>query len=488
MAGKNRYLIGSHLGSEWLPQVRQIVSDFVAQSAGAALVKQTPVGRQVVEMTEDQMRTLAAAHPELIIEEDQKLDLFRMPGLPPTIPDEGDFSIQVAVVNHSGAPVEAVTIYGVGERATYKAVTDSQGRAVLQSRESLLRRVVASPRDTYWSEVVNDVRLLGLPRLDIELKRLAVDGRYGWGHRLMGFDRVNPLWRGDEVKVAVVDSGIRRVEDLSVAGGYNTLNGQPSGVLEVDEEGHGTHCAGIIAALHNGFGVRGGSPSVQLYSVKVFPGGNLSDLVEAIEWCVIAGVDVINLSFGARQASAVLAGALGDAYSRGITAVAAAGNDATHVGYPAAFPTVIAVSAIGAWGTFPANSGHALRTSQMSDWYGRLFAASFTNFGPEIDVCAPGVALLSTVPTGYASWDGTSMAAPFITSMAALIVQAYPSIRTGDAQQSELVKAIMRDSCTALGMSPLVQGAGLPLVPRALAAAQYYATPLSATVGSLWGV
>jgi hypothetical protein len=483
MAGKKRYIIGSRLGAEGLLRVRQIVDEFVAQHPDAMLVKRTSVGRQVVEMTEAQAQMLAAAHPELIIEEDHELDLFRMPGLPATMPDEGEFSIDVVVRDASGAPVESVTIYGVGQAASYKAVTDTQGRAVLRSRESMLGRVIASPRDTYWSDVVENVQLVGGSSLTFELKRLAVDGRYRWGHRLIGFDRVNPLWRGDEIKIAVIDSGISRVPDLTVTGGYNTLDGQPQTAWDVDEQGHGTHCAGGIAALHNSFGVRGGSPSVQLYSVKVFPGGNLSHLIEAIEWCVQTGIDVVSMSFGTRQASVVLAGALRDAYDRGITAVAAAGNDATYVAYPAAFPTVIGVGAIGRWGTFPSDSGHALKTSRVSDWFGDLFAASFTNFGTEIDVCAPGIAILSTVPTGYASWDGTSMAAPLITSLAALILQAYPSIRTGDAQQPELVKAIINEGCVDLGMPPLLQGAGLPSAPRSLAAAQHYGAVAPAMLG-----
>ncbi|HVG18509.1 MAG TPA: S8 family serine peptidase, partial [Blastocatellia bacterium] len=168
-----------------------------------------------------------------------------------------------------------------------------------------------------------------------------------------------------------------------------------------------------------------------------------------------------------------------DAYARGITCVAAAGNDSTRVSFPAAFPTSIAVSAIGRFNTFPEDSAHALKVGRDVDFRGQLFAASFTNFGPEIEICAPGVAILSTVPSGYVAWDGTSFSCPMVSGLVALILEAYPAIRTGDAQQSEYVRWILRDSSLNIGLPPQIQGKGLPSVPRALAAAQYYAPQMS---------
>ena len=220
--------------------------------------------------------------------------------------------------------------------------------------------------------------------------------------------------------------------------------------------------------------LQGAAPNAKVFSIKVFEGGYLSDLIEGIEWCICNRMDVINLSLGVSGPSQVLASVLRDAYDRGITCVAAVGNNHTAVSYPAALPTVISVGAIGRINSFPEDSAHALKISQLFDQRGGLFAANFSNFGPEVQFCAPGVAILSTVPTGYASWDGTSMSCPLITGLCALILEAYPNSRTGDPQQPEFIRSLLARSAFNLGMPPQVQGMGVPLAPVALGAAQPY--------------
>ena len=191
------------------------------------------------------------------------------------------------------------------------------------------------------------------------------------------------------------------------------------------------------------------------------------------DWVAVKGAApaVISMSLGIGQPSQILAGVLGDAYDRGITSIAAAGNSRTQVAYPAALPTVIGISAIGRFGTFPEDSAHSRHVSQMMDWRQVMFAAGFNNFGPEVELCAPGVAVLSTVPTGYAAWDGTSMACPLVSALSALILEAYPGCRSGDPQQPEFVRAVLHGSAFDLGMHPYIQGRGLPLGTQALAAA-----------------
>ena len=88
-------------------------------------------------------------------------------------------------------------------------------------------------------------------------------------------------------------------------------------------------------------------------------------------------------------------------------------DDGAQVAFPAAFPTVIAVTAVGRFGTFPQDSAHALTVSRTRDRRGGIFAASFSDTGPQVSCCAPGVAVLSTVPSGFAAWDGTSQACPW---------------------------------------------------------------------------
>ena len=475
MAEKKRYLIGHRYGPRLDTKTEQELDSFVAQQEGVAEVRRTQVGRRVMHMSEEQMRAFAEQSPDLVIEEDEPLDLFGMPGLPARLESFEGFSMPVTVKDGTtNKAVSDVTIYGIGSGVTYKAVTNSKGQATLQTHEARLQRVIASPRDSFWSHVVESVEVNKDRTLAITLKPLLVTGAYDWGHRLMGFRQVNRIWTGRDVNVAVIDSGLHAEhEDLEAAGGSNTLDGQDTDLWTVDEEGHGTHVSGVVAARNNDIGIVGGAPNANVFSLKVFPGGFVSDLVEAVEWCIQNRMDVINMSLGGRNPSQVLAGVLNDAYDRGITCIAAAGNDRTRVAYPAAYPSVIAVSAVGAFGSFPEDSGHNLKVSDRVDRFGRLFAADFTNFGPEIDLCAPGVAILSTVPTGYASWDGTSMASPMVSALAALIVEGYPQIRSGDRQQVDYLRAILNWAAVDTGLDSNLQGAGLPTATRALA----YATP-----------
>lgn len=479
MSAQKRYLIGSRLGPQLAPQTQQELEAFVAARPDVTVIKRTPVGRYVIEATEEARRELAAKFPHLVIEEDQELDMFPMPGLPEVISAGETFARHIVVKDAlSGQALPHVTLYGIGDGPAYKAVTDAAGEATLWTNEAALRRLIVSPRDTHWSRVVENVSLREAQTLEVALRPLLMTGAYTWGHRLMGFDAVRQRWRGRGVRIGVIDSGVSSAaEDLSPAGGHNTLDDEDPAAWNVDEKGHGTHCAGILAARDNAVGVLGGAPAAEVYALKVFPGGRLSDLVEAVEWCIRQRIEVINLSLGSPQSSRVLSDVLRDAYERGITCVAAAGNDRTHVAYPAALPTVLAVSALGRFGTFPEDSAHALKIGPQVDWRGQLFAAEFTNFGLEVDVCAPGVALLSTVPTGYACWDGTSFACPLVSALVALILEASPRRRTGDARQPEFVRALLYHAAIRLGLPPLIEGYGLPLATRALAAAAAYAAP-----------
>lgn len=475
MPEKKRYLISNRLAPQLDPETVQDLKDFVESHDEAELVKLTSVGRHVIEMTEEQKRTLEQKHPDLVIEEDRPMDMYPAPMLPKAVFNtEGKYVLELAVKDSTtGAPVKDVTIYAIAEGASYKAVTDEQGDAMLASDFPLLPQVIASPRDTYWSRIVDNVDLTTTQSLEIRLKPLLVTGAHEWGVRLMEFPRVNRLWRGKGVKVGVIDSGVAKdLPDIKPVGGYNTLDAADPDAWYVDEKGHGTHCTGIISGHADGTGINGGAPEAEVYSVKVFPGGYTSDIVEAVEWCIRNKMDVVNMSLGTTQYSAGLENVLKDAYQRGITVVAATGNNSSSVSYPAAYRTTIAVSAIGRLGTFPEDSDHSRAVTDITDWRGQLFGAQFSNFGPEVEVCAPGVAILSTVPSGYVSWDGTSFATPLVCALVALILEAYPAIRTGDARQPEYVRSILRGASVNLGMPPLLQGYGLPLATRALAAAR----------------
>ncbi|MDI6447566.1 S8 family serine peptidase [Anaerobaca lacustris] len=213
---------------------------------------------------------------------------------------------------------------------------------------------------------------------------------------------------GAGVNVAILDTGIDADHpDLAVAGGVNFTgnllkDGSTRRADWIDKEGHGTHCAGVVAALDNSIGVVGVSPRVRLWAVRVLAddrSGYVSDVIQGIEWCVDNGIDIASMSF-AGQYSQALREACDIAYRAGLLLVAASGNDGSAVGYPAAYDSVIAVSAI--------------------DTMDGL--AGFSCVGPEVELAAPGVGVRSTYRDGgYASFSGTSMACPHVVGVAALV-------------------------------------------------------------------
>ncbi len=194
--------------------------------------------------------------------------------------------------------------------------------------------------------------------------------------------------------------------------------------------GHGTFCAGIINGQGHDGGVRGIAPHADLWGIRASDKTTgiefyLSNVVEGIYEAVDElQVDLINMSLGGPVESAALERAVSYAWERGTLIVAAAGNGA-QLGayYPARFDTVLGVSAYGKRNTYPAGSKHSqTETHWMSEPQG-IFAAGFSNYGPGVDLCAPGVAICSTYPGDlYRIDDGTSYAAPFVTGVAARLL------------------------------------------------------------------
>lgn len=242
-----------------------------------------------------------------------------------------------------------------------------------------------------------------------------------------GVKRVNAqgAWSKDysKVKVAVLDTGINfNHPDLKSAhDGYNAVSkGEPA----LDDHGHGTHVAGIIAALSNGQGSVGVVPGVDVYSVKVLSSsgsGANSYILDGLEWAINNKMDVVNMSL-----SSYWVGPISDmvkaAYKAGITMVAAAGNKGNQVRFPANMAETIAVSA-----------------SDIQD-----NMAEFSCRGREIDVIAPGVDVYSTTKDGqWGNNSGTSMAAPHITGLAVLAIAS-------GAKGPEAVRASLKNAAMPL--------------------------------------
>jgi len=228
-------------------------------------------------------------------------------------------------------------------------------------------------------------------------------------------------WRfstGYGVRVAVVDTGITpRHSDLRVYGGASFV---PGVTRWHDDHGHGTHVGGTIAATRNGRGVVGVAPNARLYAVKVLNrqgSGSMSAILNGLAWCYRHRMHVVNLSLGS-LASTHNTRVYSRAYEnagrllrrRGILAVAAAGNSGRttrpYVGNPGRCPSFMAVSAVDC----------------------QRKRASFSSYGPQVEICAPGVNVWSTTkPNNYGRKSGTSMASPHVAGVAALVKRRHPT-------------------------------------------------------------
>lgn len=245
---------------------------------------------------------------------------------------------------------------------------------------------------------------------------------------------------GRGVRVAVLDTGIdMNHPDLkaNIDGGFDCIN-ETTNVI--DDNGHGTHVAGIIAACNNDLGVVGVAPEARLYAVKAFDSkgqGQVSDIVQGVEWCIANRVHIINMSFGTIDSSKALAMAIQKAAQTGIIMVAAAGNDGRrdNVLYPARDPNVIAVAA-----------------STRGD---RI--AAFSNSGEQVAMAAPGEDIYSTYREGgYKSLTGTSMACPHVTGAAALLLSISPGLARDGVRE-----VLCRTATKLPGFSPDQQGSGV---------------------------
>lgn len=287
-----------------------------------------------------------------------------------------------------------------------------------------------------WEDDLLERANIQLIEPDPEVKTTAQE--MSWGYHALGLaDFKQTGYSGKGVKIGILDTGVRVDHpDLRIAGGAVFVQGA---VSYNDDNGHGSHVAGIIAAQDNDIGAVGVAPGAEIYAVKVLDKngeGNQSDVVKGIEWAIDQGMDIINLSITSQNGSYLLEEALKKAQSRGIITVAAAGNYPTalyrnlNVLYPARYTSVLAVGSV--------------------TWENNHFARSlFSYFGQDLDFVAPGEEIYSTYNgTGALEYEystGTSMASPFVAGMAALYREAYPTLN------SQQIKVHMEKSAEDLG-------------------------------------
>lgn len=269
------------------------------------------------------------------------------------------------------------------------------------------------------NDAMTTEKVFGLPRVKVhrqaagpeELKFLIESERerINWASSILGVPDVWTQTRGETVKVAILDTGIDLdhpdLEDGIVAAEDFTGDGVE------DVNGHGTHCAGIVGARLNNSGFVGVAPKCDLIIGKVLSNdgsGAFHWIADGVLWAVEQGADIINLSLGGPFSSHRLYQAIHIALAKGVMVICAAGNEGSlfqnSIGYPGRYGGVLTVAS--------------------HDENGNR--SGFSSRGGEIDLMAPGSNIWSTFKEGgYAELSGTSMAAPFVSGLAALIVSKH---------------------------------------------------------------
>lgn len=448
----------------------------------------------VVTMSEEIKNQLDERHRgAIIIEADDPLypleqqqngkpDIPLIQNIVPTAETE-NVIVKIAVKGPDGEAVNKARVTVTGMLWVDSGFTNSKGQVkltLLGETEDSISSIEVKPAHTYWSLRINQPGIEAGEENRVVLKKIGPsvssngdsgDKQFvGWGQQDMGL--VGQPRQSKHVRIAVIDSGIFATHtDLSPNEGFDF--GDTSDAAETwkkDGSGHGTHVSGICAAQNNEFGIIGFAPESELVILRVFPNASNSKLINALDWCIDNDVDVVNMSLGGENASQLVRQRIQACREHGILPVAAAGNSGGKVLFPAAFNEALAVAAIGRLGTFPDDSSHHNHIGNNPVQSGDYFSPRFTCRGPEINVCAPGVAITSCVPgNGYAAWDGTSMACPHVTGLAGRLLQMRDDIRDmpKTPERSRALFDAIIETCVFLdGIPQIYQGKGMPRLPQ----------------------
>ena len=316
--------------------------------------------------------------------------------------------------------------------------------SALANREAALNAILNNSEVAYIEPDVK-VRALAVQTLPTGVNR--VDGDLSTA--ISGDGKGNAI----NADIAILDTGIDLTHpDLNL---YKHVTYIPGTTTGNDDNGHGTQVAGIAAAKDNDFGVVGIAPGARLWAVKVLDSsgiGSLSSVLQGLDYVTQNAneIEVADMSFGCEDCnSPTLNTALTNANAAGVLIVAAAGNSARDASTfsPANHADVIAVSAIADSDGKCGSQGQST-TSGTDD-----SLAAFSNYGPAIDMAAPGVQIYSTSKNGgYSTSSGTSMAAPHVAGAAAIYMSDYPN-----ALPSQVLKALQTKGSVA---STICDGSG----------------------------
>ena len=305
---------------------------------------------------------------------------------------------------------------------------------VVEGNKNTLKNLRKSP----WHEEVEYIE----PNYIYQTLEVPNDPDYNqqWNFRSINVEQAWDETKGEGITVAVIDTGVTKVPDLAetqFVEGYDFVNNR---TLADDDVGHGTHVAGTIAqSTNNNYGVAGIAYKAKIMPLKVIgmQGGTVADIAEAIKFAADHDADVINMSLGGGGDSLLLQDAINYAYDKGVVLIGAAGNANQNASvYPARYPKVISVSATDAIGN----------------------KAPYSNFGAGVDISAPGGSETGKIiqetitgenkETAFIGFQGTSMAAPHVAGVAALI-------KASGITEPDEVKQILIQSARKIEKDPL---------------------------------
>ncbi|MFF3662836.1 S8 family serine peptidase [Streptomyces olivochromogenes] len=443
----------------------------------------------VVAMPGERARALAA-NPQVVVEADQPLSYTPIPPVGPgpvqvidpmlavTLQEPQQFILRV--MGSDGDGVAGAHVWVIGTGGPVHGVTGRDGRVSLTlaaDTPETLQALYVRPPSGYWPARTSIPRPAAGGEAVVQVQALSdtfegFPGRAltGWGVQAMRLHQIPPTYRGHGIKIALLDSGVNTDHpDLkdTIRHGHDFTG--PDGTWGVDACGHGTWCAGIIAAADNRTGITGIAAEAELHALKLFPGGHLSDLIAAVDYLITRDFDIAQLSLAYAVPSQLAAWKLADAHTAGITLIAPAGDTAGPLTHPATLPGVLSVGALAHTGTYPPNSPLA---AVQPPWPGP-YPAPFTPTGPGVDLIAPGAAVITTaLGDGYTAVDGTAIAAAHVTGLAALLLAHHDQLRTQimprTATRADHLYRLLRTACRPLPGADPRTGAGIADAPTAL--------------------
>lgn len=395
--------------------------------------------------------------------------------------------LRIRVVS-AGRPVADVAVFRSlsvqNTRWEYVGSTSENGEAgwTLEAHVFPLVLCLKPPSDhwdTYFS--LEDFPGSELFR-ELSLEPIGWVGPLGWWHSCAG-PSAGLETAGEGIRIGVVDSGFgpsRCLEHIIGVGALTDGAFIPGRTATRDESNHGTHVTGLLAARSCAqrayFGI---APGAATFVVRVFPdSGNSAsqdDIASAIEKLAYEfDAHLINVSLGNTDQSLVEREAIQDAIAHGTLVLAAAGNSGGEVEYPAAYPEVVAVGAIGKQGegSAYARDGNYVASGRLAVSADGFYIADFSSRGPRICCVAPGVDIVSTVPSSasdaapLAGMCGTSMATPIVSGALAILLSrdsTYLQMGPTSARSARALQVLLA-SCRKLGFNRTREGAGLPSV------------------------